>query len=245
MTHVLRQVGWHASRLEGGYRAYRQFVLQQLEHLPLQFRFKVLCGETGTAKSKLLRTLEQEGAQVLDLEALAAHKGSVLGLLPDIKQPGQKLFESSVWSALRCFNQNKPVFVEAESRKIGRLRLPHALFVAMHTQSELVPIQASMSARIQFLMEDYHYFLTAPDFLLKQLDYLQKLHSQTTLKTWKAMVHAGQWEPLVRALLEMHYDPTYRRSMAHTFPGFSQAKPHTLTTLQDEELKGFAQHLLV
>src|SRR5690349_168292 len=87
MAHILREVGWDASTLEGGYRAYRRWVVQQLEEIPSRFGFHVIHGPTGSGKSRFLAALERAGAQALDLEALAAHRGSVLGGLPQRPQP--------------------------------------------------------------------------------------------------------------------------------------------------------------
>src|SRR5690606_30585510 len=99
------------TRIDGGYKAYRAHVNIELTTLPTSFRFHVLCGPTGSGKSRLLRHLAAQGAQVLDLEQLANHRGSVLGNLPDTPQPAQKRFESSIWHLMRGFNPARPVFV--------------------------------------------------------------------------------------------------------------------------------------
>jgi len=127
LASVLDHIGFRVHRLEGGYQAYRRAVLDTLESLPQRYRYRVICGTTGSGKSRLLRQLQAAGAQVLDLEALANHRGSVLGLVPGERQPGQKQFESRVWDALRRFDPKRPVFVESESRKVGDLRVPPAL----------------------------------------------------------------------------------------------------------------------
>src|SRR6266496_2514677 len=127
MAHVLREVGWDAATLEGGYRAYRREVMAQLEKLPRRLRFQVVCGATGSGKSRLLEVLAARGAQVLDLERLACHRGSLLGELPGEPQPSQKMLDSLVWGALKRLEPARPVFVEAESKKIGQLQVPSAL----------------------------------------------------------------------------------------------------------------------
>ncbi|MHB8166355.1 MAG: tRNA 2-selenouridine(34) synthase MnmH, partial [Sulfuricella sp.] len=127
MTHILNQIGWRAQQLKGGYKAYRTMVLATLQTLPGRFRYRVICGPTGSGKSRLLTALDELGAQVLDLEGLAAHRGSILGSLPDADQPSQKLFESRLWEALQKFDPDHPVYVEAESKKIGNIRAPDAL----------------------------------------------------------------------------------------------------------------------
>src|SRR6185503_8955373 len=119
MAHVLREVGWEARTLEGGYKAYRRYVVDSLAALPARFTFRVIHGVTGSGKSRMLRALQAAGAQVLDLEGLAAHRGSVLGGLPERAQPSQKWFESLLLKELQSLSASRPVFVEGESKKIG------------------------------------------------------------------------------------------------------------------------------
>ncbi|HRD93770.1 MAG TPA: tRNA 2-selenouridine(34) synthase MnmH, partial [Accumulibacter sp.] len=154
MNHVFRRVGWDAQQLEGGYKAYRRLVVESLAELPRQFRLKVICGATGSAKSRILQSIGRLGEQVLDLEELACHKGSVLGVLPDSPQPSQKMFESHLLTALRALDPLRPVFVEAESRKIGSLQVPAALIETMRA-GECFNIEASFAARVDFLLRDY------------------------------------------------------------------------------------------
>ena len=137
MAHILREVGWQAETLAGGYRAYRRWVVEQLATLPEQFEFTVVHGPTGSGKSRFLAALGRAGAQVLDLEALAQHRGSVLGGLPGERQPSQKWFESLVLAELQKFNRRAPVFVEAESKKIGELQVPEALMARINVDCTL------------------------------------------------------------------------------------------------------------
>jgi len=211
MTHVLREVGWQAAQLDGGYKAYRREVIAQLARLPRGFRYLVLCGETGSAKSRLLEALAERGAQVLDLERLAAHRGSVLGNLPDAPQPSQKAFETGVWDALRKLDPDRPVFVEAESKKIGQLQVPDALLETMRA-AECVRVEAPVAARVRFLIEEYRHFLADPAVLKAQLDCLTALHGREVIARWQGAADRGEWEALVADLLENHYDPAYRRS---------------------------------
>lgn len=224
MTHVLREVGWKASQLEGGYKAYRRFVIEQLKTLPRRFDFRVICGETGSAKSRLLECLARAGAQVLDLEALACHKGSVLGSLPAQSQPSQKMFESLVWDALRRMNPSRPVFIEAESKKIGLLRTPEVLFESMTHASHVVRIEASLKARVDFLLRDYAHFLTDPGLLKSRLNYLKSLHGVNVINRWNELIDGAHWQDLVSQLLSEHYDPAYRKSMKSTYLALDKAE---------------------
>jgi tRNA 2-selenouridine synthase len=219
MTTVFRAIGWKASQLEGGYKAWRGHVVAQLGRLPQAFAFRVICGPTGSGKTRILQALAARGEQVLDLETLASHKGSVLGVLPDQPQPSQKWFETLLLRELQRFDPARPVFVEAESRKIGRLHVPDAL-IGRIRGGECVRIDATPAARVAFLLTDYAYFLTMSSLLDERLAMLGKLHSAETMKRWRGMIAAADWPGLVRELLEQHYDPLYRRSQASNFSGY-------------------------
>ena len=219
MTTVLRAIGWKASQLEGGYRTWRAHVVAQLERLPLAFTFQVVCGPTGSGKTRILQALAALGEQVLDLETLASHKGSVLGVLLGQPQPSQKRFETLLLRELQRFDPARPVFVEAESRKIGRLHVPDALIERIR-EGECVIIDATLAARVAFLLADYDYFLTMSDLLNERLAMLGSLHSAETMKRWRGMIALADWPALVRELLEQHYDPLYRRSQARNFSGY-------------------------
>lgn len=243
MAHILREVGWHAATLEGGYRSYRRDVLARLETLPQQFRFKVICGATGSAKSRILNALEKRGAQVLDLEGLANHRGSVLGSLPGTPQPSQKMFDSLVWNALRRLDAVRPVFVEAESRKIGNLQVPEALLKCMRA-SACIAVEAPMAERVQFLIREYHHFLSDPTWLKAQLLRLTSLHSRETVERWIKTVDESQWETLVAELLDLHYDPAYRKSTNNNYPALKDALHLNATHLDGAAIDEMAARLL-
>ena len=227
MTHILRRVGWDAQQLDGGYKAYRRLVVDTLVEQPRDFAFQVVCGATGSGKSRLLQALAARGAQVLDLEALACHKGSVLGVLPDADQPSQKAFETRLLAALAGLDPARPVFVEAESRKIGRLHLPDTLLEGLRAGA-CIEVEAEFSARVEFLLRDYDYFLAAPDWLNQRLDALRPLQGHETVKRWQDLARSGAWRQLVSELLGQHYDPLYRRSQHHNFTGL--VAPRRLAT---------------
>jgi len=231
MAHVLREIGWQAAQLEGGYKAYRNAVLAQLAELPQTFTYRVVCGETGSAKSRLLEALAAKGAQVLDLEQIACHKGSLLGGLPGRPQPAQRMFESLVCDRLRHFDPGRPVFVEAESKKIGQLQVPDALIAAMRA-APCVHIETDLAQRVQFLIGDYAHFLGDPSLLKDRLGCLLQLHGHETITRWNASIDSGDWPTLVADLLKNHYDPAYRKSMPKNYRRYGEAlvlKPQGLT----------------
>ncbi|MDP1527188.1 MAG: tRNA 2-selenouridine(34) synthase MnmH [Rhodocyclaceae bacterium] len=210
-AHILREIGWDAHRLEGGYKAWRKHVVEQLTRLPTQFQYRIISGPTGSAKSRILEAIGQLGGQILHLEELAAHKGSVLGNLPDAPQPAQKMFESKLFAALQTFDPARPVFAEAESRRIGKLQVPDALINGLRA-APCLRIDASRPARADFLLRDYDYFLQHPQWLIEQLSRLHGLQSNETLDHWTRQIEAGDFPALVADLLENHYDPLYQRS---------------------------------
>lgn len=216
MTAVLSRVGWNAQQLEGGYRAFRQQVVRELEEQPARLTWQVICGTTGSGKSRLLQALGHAGAQVLDLERLARHRGSVLGGLPSEPQPSQKAFDTTIWWALRHFDPAHPVFVESESSKVGNLRVPAALMTTMRA-ARCIRLELSLANRVALLREEYAHFEQAPQHLERQLDCLCALHGRERVAAWKALAARGRWDELVEALLVQHYDPAYLRSLPRNF----------------------------
>jgi len=216
MAHILREVGWDASTLAGGYRAYRRWVVDELATLPSQLEFVVVHGPTGSGKSRFLAALAEAGAQVLDLEALAAHRGSVLGSLPNAPQPSQKWFESQLLAELEQFERSRPVYVEAESKKIGQIQVPEALMARMRA-SRCVTLDTDVATRVTLLLDEYRHFLDDRDTLNAQLDCLVALHGRERINEWKALAAAGKWREFVERLLVQHYDPAYSRSSTRNY----------------------------
>ncbi len=229
LAHVLSSVGWRARQLEGGYRAFRRAVLAELETLPAQRTFRVICGTTGSGKSRLLQQLAATGAQVLDLEALAHHRGSVLGGLPSLPQPSQKRFETRLWEALRRYDASRPVFVEAESRKVGELRVPDQLLFSMRA-SDCIRLELPLSARVRLLRDEYIHFENDLAGLNERLDCLVSLHGHDRVGEWKQLAAAQRWDTLVERLLVEHYDPAYLRSIGRNFARSPHAQPLALDT---------------
>jgi tRNA 2-selenouridine synthase len=236
LVHVLRQVGWDARRLEGGYKAFRRQVAADLGHLPGRFTFHVVCGATGSGKSRLLEALAKAGAQVLDLEVLAAHRGSVLGDLPHAPQPSQKHFETELWTALSRFDPARPVYVESESKKVGNLRVPDALIERMRA-ARCFRLEADTATRVALLMDDYAHFVADPAALAAKLDLLRDLHGAERIAGWKAHLEGGRWDDLVGDLLASHYDPAYRRSLVRNYRDAQTATP---VAVSDITPAGFA-----
>lgn len=242
-THILRQIGWDACRLNGGYKAWRRQVLEQLDHLPKQFSWQVLSGSTGSGKSRLLETLAAQGAQTLHLEHLAHHKGSVLGKPLDTPQPAQKMFETRLVIALSRFDPSRPVFVESESRRIGRLHLPDPLLDAIRNAPGL-RIEARREARVEYLMRDYAHFIEQPDRLIERLEHLRGLQANAVLEHWAMLIHQGRFPELVAELLEQHYDPLYQRSQQKNRVAKDNSPLYRIDDLTDPTLESLARTIL-
>lgn len=241
LAHILAKIGWPAIQLDGGYKAYRAHVSAALTETPA-VNFKVICGTTGSGKSRLLEVMDSIGAQVLDLEKLAVHRGSVLGHLPSQPQPSQKMFETLIWDKLRRFDPALPVFVESESKKVGNLRVPDAVMEKMR-QSPCVSLTLSRPNRVRLLMEDYPHFADSPEALNTQLDCLAKLHGRAKIDSWHAMANDGQMPALVDELLVEHYDPAYLRSIDRNFIQFGTALLLELQDIGTEDFMAAARSL--
>jgi tRNA 2-selenouridine synthase len=224
LAHVLGQIGFRTSQLAGGYKAFRAIVRDQLEALPGRHRFTVVCGRTGSGKTRLLQRLQQHGEQVLDLEALALHRGSILGGLPGTPQPSQKHFETQVWHALQGFDPGRTVYVESESARIGRLRVPQALLDRMHgTDSRRVLVRMADDARTTLLLEEYAGHTADAEAFCALLGALVELQGREAVARWQAMARAGDWRELLAELMQRHYDPLYARSLQRSYGSLAGA----------------------
>jgi tRNA 2-selenouridine synthase len=224
LSLVLSQIGFRVTLIEGGYKAFRNALLEDIPRLAPRLDWRVICGTTGSGKTRLLQALAAAGMQVLDLEALANHRSSVLGALPGIPQPSQKHFDTLIWDALRRLDPARPVYVESESKKVGNVAIPAALIEAMRA-APCLNLQLPDEERIALLMEDYDFFVHDHEAFCERLDALTQLRGRQVVEDWKAEVRAGRIEPVVRDLLLSHYDPVYLQSMARNFTQFSRAQP--------------------
>ena len=220
---VLDQIGFRTSVLEGGYKAFRSAVLAALPELAARFDYRVICGPTGSGKTRLLHALAQAGAQVLDLEALASHRSSVLGMIRGQPQPTPKRFDTLVWDQLRRFDPARPVFVESESRKVGNLAVPDALIERMRC-SPCLRLELPDDERVALLLEDYDFFVKDQAMFCDRLTALTEIRGKAVVQAWQAQVAAGEIEDVVRELLLKHYDPGYASSIGRNFAGYTGAE---------------------
>lgn len=239
----LRMIGWDASQLAGGYKQFRHHVIETLRTVVPQLRLRMVCGATGSAKTRVLEALARHGAQVLDLEDLAAHKGSVLGALPDRPQPTQKGFETGLYERIRTLDPGRIVFVEAESRKIGRVHVPDPLIAAMRA-APCIGIEAERDARLEFLVRDYAYLGADIPCLRSNIERLRGLQSNETITRWHELAEGGNMPTLFGEFIDLHYDPLYKRSQGGNFPGLKDAPRFDTADLSAEGIDRLACQIL-
>lgn len=239
----LRTIGFEVDVLAGGWKSYRRWVRAGLDTLSRSFSYRVLCGPTGSGKTRLLHELRRQGQQVLELEELAHHRGSLLGDLPGDPQPTQKLFDSALLAEMRTFDAGRVVWVEAESKKIGNLQLPESLHEAMHG-SPVVNVDAPMAERVKLWREDYPHFATDPQDMVRKLEPLKPLVGKETLSHWMALAADGRVDELFESVMVQHYDPCYRRSTRRSYGTRTEAEGVTLESLRSMGLAKAVRQLV-
>lgn len=234
---ILDQIGFKVTLLDGGYKAFRAALVADFPQLAARYRFRVVCGPTGSGKTRLLQALAAQGAQVLDLEALAQHRSSVLGMIPGVAQPSQKAFDSRIWAALHGFDPACPVYIESESKKVGNVAVPEGLIAAMRA-SPCLQLNLSGDERVALLLEDYDFFVKDIAFFCDRLVALTEARGKATVQDWQARARAGDVASVVRELLVKHYDPVYLQSMRRNFDQFETARviaprDHSMATMAE------------
>ncbi len=242
-TLILNRIGWKAEQLEGGYQAFRRQVISDLNGFASQFSFIVICGMTGSGKTRLLAELQTQSAQVLDLEALAMHRGSVLGHDPNNLQPSQKGFETALWHSLGKLNPKQPVYVESESKKVGGLHIPEALMERIRAGT-CIEIEVDIALRVQWLMDQYQHFLIDVVTLETRLVSLTSRYGRATIEKWSTAAHEGKFTELVQELLLKHYDPAYQGSIERNFKQYDTKRSVRLVGISNQAFGNLANQVL-
>ncbi len=244
LATILGAIGFQVTLIEGGYKAWRAELVKDLNTLPSGLNYRVVCGPTGSGKTRLLQALSAQGAQVLDLEALACHRSSVLGHIPGQPQPSQKRFDSLIWAQLRAMDPAQVVYVECESKKVGNLRVPDALIDAMRA-SPCIDVQLPNEARVALLMEDYAYFVKDSAHFVERLQALNDIRGKAVIERWSEWVRDGQTPAVVKELLRDHYDPVYRQSIDRNFVQYPQAQVFDSKSHSPAAFQQMAQAILL
>ena len=221
---ILDQIGFNVTLVDGGYKAFRAALVADLPQLAAQFDYRVVCGTTGSGKTRLLQALAALGAQVLDLEALANHRSSVLGVIPGLPQPTQKAYDSLIWAALKSFDAARPVYIESESKKVGNVAIPEGLITAMRA-APCLQLDLSEDERVELLLEDYDFFVKDIEFFCDRLGALTQARGKEVVTDWQTRSRRGDVASVVRELLVNHYDPVYLQSMKRNFAQYATATP--------------------
>jgi len=204
---ILSQIGWRTGRIAGGYKAWRTLVVDRVQHLPVPAPVVVLDGNTGSAKTEILKRLAARGHQIIDLEGLANHRGSLFGAMPG-GQPSQKRFEGRLALALETLDPTRPVLVEAESSRIGDVNLPRALWQAM-IAAPRIRLAVPVEARAAFTAAGYAEIRADPARLAAIVDNLRPLHPAERIEDWLRLIDEQNWPTLAQGLMRHHYDPRY------------------------------------
>lgn len=207
---ALQEIGWRAETVTGGYQSYRRLVYRALYEDTLPVQPVLLDGYTGTAKTDLLKILRDRGVQVIDLEGLAGHRGSLLGGL-SAPQPCQKRFESGLAGLLSGMDPARPVLIEAESNKIGERIVPPSLWAAMKRAPRII-VKADVENRVRYLDRAYDDILSDADRLQQKLTPLRAHRGGEVVGRWMEMIANGDRIGLTRSLIQEHYDPAYEKS---------------------------------
>ena len=224
---ILDQIGFNVTLVDGGYKAFRAALVADMPQLAAQFDYRVICGTTGSGKTRLLQALASQGAQVLDLEALANHRSSVLGVIPGLLQPTQKAYDSLIWAALKSFDTTRLVYIESESKKVGNVAIPEGLITAMRA-APCLQLDLSEDERVALLLEDYDFFVKDIEFFCDRLGALTQARGKDVVLDWQTRSRNGDVASVVRELLVNHYDPVYLQSMQRNFaqyPGAAKIAP--------------------
>ncbi|WP_273500905.1 tRNA 2-selenouridine(34) synthase MnmH [Paracoccus sphaerophysae] len=212
LATILDQIGWRVARLDGGWKTWRALVVAQVEQAGPPCPLVVLDGNTGSAKTEILQRLAARGVQIIDLEGLANHRGSLFGAMPG-GQPAQKLFESRLAMVLASLDPARPAVIEAESSRIGELIVPRAVWKSLCAAPRL-RIEAPLEARAAYTARAYADATAEPGRIAETVARLAPLHPADRIADWQALVRAAAWEPLALGLMQDHYDPRYARQRA-------------------------------
>ena len=238
---VLSEVGWRTNQLKGGYKEYRNQVINFLENIGPKLKITLISGKTGSAKTKILKSIENEGGQILDLEGLANHKGSLLGKIPDLIQPSQKFFESLIFNKIQKLNLKDKIYIEAESSKIGNIHIPKSIWKKM-IKSPRIEISANVELRAKFLVSDYDYMCNNPTLINPIIKGLKNRLSKKLFDEWTNLIDRKKWFDLTKSFLENHYDPSYS---SNTIKNDRKViKKITATSLNNSDIKDIAKKIL-
>ncbi|HHV46587.1 MAG TPA: tRNA 2-selenouridine(34) synthase MnmH [Tissierellia bacterium] len=223
LVALLVSLGINAMKLNGGYKRYRKYIIKALPESVKGVQFIVLYGNTGVGKTEVLKALREEGMDILDLEACANHRGSFFGSVGLREQNSQKMFESLLYKSLKSRKSNI-VFVEGESRKIGKIVIPDYIFNAI-LEGIHINISASLETRINNIYRDY--VRNNDSEIISALELLRKHLGDRNIEYYKELIYQSQHRKVIEELMVKYYDPLYgykRKDYTEVFINENPAK---------------------
>lgn len=208
IVYFLASLGINVLKLESGYKGYRNHIVEELPRIVEEIKFVVLYGNTGTGKTEILKHLKSHGMNVLDLEGAANHRGSTLGSVGLGEQSTQKMFESYIYKALSERKGNL-VFVEGESRRIGKDVIPKYLFKKMK-EGVHINIKSPLDYRIETILKAYVHGTN--NELIDSLDYLRKRLGNKKIDFYIKLIKENKHEKVIEELMVNYYDPMYENN---------------------------------
>jgi tRNA 2-selenouridine synthase len=235
---VLDLMGIRTYRLQGGVRAYRKWVVENLEHIDFKPEAYVLNGYTGSGKTLILQQLREKGFPVLDLEGMASHRGSIFGQI-GLRPNNQKTFESLLLQDLMAYKDSPYVLFEAESKRIGKVVLP-PFFIEKKEQGMQIFIDMPMEERVRHILDDYKPWEHKEDCIEAYEKIRNRIHTPVAAEI-AANLEAEDYASAVRLLLEFYYDPRYE----HTAKQFPEERRITISVKNAEEAAETIQEILI
>ncbi|MEG0307408.1 MAG: tRNA 2-selenouridine(34) synthase MnmH [Clostridium sp.] len=239
ITDLLCALGMRVRRIHGGYKGYRAFINEELPKVNEKVTYIVLHGNTGVGKTEILKKLRADGYDVLDLEGCANHRGSILGSVGLGAGTTQKQFESNVYEELKAV-KGKYVFIEAESKRIGRVLIPDYIHGDMKAGIHVF-IDAPIEFRSQIIIDEYTKCSSCKEEICEALNKLQKHVSEKNIEAYCEKVEKDEFDEVVKELMVKYYDPLY----THSSDKYDYAKKLMINSVEQgvTELKAFLETL--
>lgn len=206
LERTFRALGMHISKLSGGYKSYRHYIMEKLDEYFERIKVLTLYGLTGTHKTYIIRRLEEDGIKVLDLEKYANHRGSIFGSVGLKEKVSQKMFDSYIYEAIKA-DPDATYITEGESRRIGDIVLHEKLYRKM-LKSDKVFIEASLDERAKNICEDYLPSENKEE-IIKTFEEFKKFISKERYEKYTDMLMEGEYLDLIKDMMKSYYDPKY------------------------------------
>jgi len=215
VSNLLSSIGIDLYKLEGGYKSYRNYVIDYLSTIMDKKEFIVLHGLTGVGKTDLLVELEKNNIDIIDLEGIAKNTGSTFGFITfDEKPPSQKKFESKIFNKL-FYSKSNYLFIESESKRVGHVIIPNEIYDGIIRDGNHILIECDLEDRVNRLCKDYIYNRNEGniDVLRECIGKFKKRLGNAKVDSYLSLLNDKKYEELVKKYLVEYYDPLYMHSV--------------------------------